>query len=115
MKTIALLAFAVLPFFVLAQVPDSAAIRQVDSPLEISRALTGQGDFDKALEVNATAEKLALEKLGQRLRTAETCRYKGSSLETLTSTSGFTFLPRRVIIFVWFQRKPLDLMVSAGL
>jgi len=49
-----------------AQVADSASVaREVDSLVQVARALTGQGDFDKALEVNAVAEKLALEKLGR--------------------------------------------------
>ncbi len=48
------------------QVVDTAAVvREVDSLIQISRALTGKRDFDKALEVNAAAEKLALEKLGK--------------------------------------------------
>ena len=45
---------------------DSMAIaKQVDSLIQISRTLTDKKDFDKALEVNAAAEKLALEKLGR--------------------------------------------------
>ena len=64
MKTIALFAFLLLPFFALAQTPDSTVIKQVDSLIQASRTLTGEGDFDKALEVIAAAEKIALEKLG---------------------------------------------------
>ncbi|MCF8247126.1 MAG: tetratricopeptide repeat protein [Saprospiraceae bacterium] len=65
MKTFTLLSLSLLPLFSLAQTPDSTVIKQVDSLIQISRTLTGQGDFDKALEVNAAAEKLALEKLGR--------------------------------------------------
>ncbi len=46
-----------------AQTIDSA-IRQVDSLINISRDLTAKNDFSKALNVNAAAEKIALEKLG---------------------------------------------------
>ncbi len=37
----------------------------MDSLIQVSRALTAQNDFDKALEINAFAEKIALEKLGR--------------------------------------------------
>ncbi|MBV6442806.1 MAG: Photosystem I assembly protein Ycf3 [Saprospiraceae bacterium] len=70
MKTIV---FCLSVFFVLfwgdrveAQVADSAAVvREVDSLIQISRALTGKKDFDKALEVNVVAEKIALERFGK--------------------------------------------------
>jgi CHAT domain-containing protein len=48
---------------VAAQTIDSVAIKQVDSLIKVSRALTEKNDFDKAFEVNAVAEKIALEKL----------------------------------------------------
>jgi len=61
------------PVLVAAQVADTASVaRQVDSLIQVSRALTGQRDFDKALEVNAVAERLAREKLGR-----ETAAYGG--------------------------------------
>ncbi|MFZ1255928.1 MAG: tetratricopeptide repeat protein, partial [Saprospiraceae bacterium] len=50
--------------FLSAQKVDSIAIKQVDSLIKISRAFIEKRDFDKALEVNATAERLAIEKLG---------------------------------------------------
>ena len=54
------------PVWAGAQVADATAAAQVvDSLIQVSRKLSGQGDFDKALEVNAAAEKLALEKLGR--------------------------------------------------
>ncbi|MGB3084265.1 MAG: hypothetical protein WBB21_06080, partial [Saprospiraceae bacterium] len=43
-----------------AQTVDSMVIKQVDSLIKVSRTLTGQRNFDKALEVNAAAEKIAL-------------------------------------------------------
>ncbi len=69
----ALFALSLLPLFATAQTPDSTVIKQVDSLIQVSRALTGKRDIEKALEVNAAAEKLALEKLGR-----ETAAY-GSS------------------------------------
>ncbi len=57
----------IIPFIVAnasAQTIDSAVILQVDSLIRVSRDLVGKNDFSKALEVNAAAEKLALEKLG---------------------------------------------------
>ncbi|MBK6994835.1 MAG: hypothetical protein IPH31_07865 [Lewinellaceae bacterium] len=57
MKTTLLLpVFFLLPFFTIAQNADSTVIKQVDSLIQVSRAFTGQGDFDKALEINAAAE-----------------------------------------------------------
>ncbi|MBC7776124.1 MAG: CHAT domain-containing protein [Phycisphaerae bacterium] len=54
------------PVFAGAQVVDTTAVlRELDSLIQVSRTLTGQRDFDKALQVNAAAEKLALEKLGR--------------------------------------------------
>ncbi|MBK9018434.1 MAG: tetratricopeptide repeat protein [Saprospiraceae bacterium] len=51
-------------FLVAAQTVDSAAIRQVDSLIKISLDLTRKRDYEKSLEVNATAEKIALENWG---------------------------------------------------
>lgn len=51
-----------LHFGIYAQVSDSASVaRQVDSLIQVSRALTGKRDFEKALEVNEKAKKMALE------------------------------------------------------
>ncbi len=58
-----------------AQEADSKAIRQVDSLIQVSRSLTGQGDFDKALEVNAAAEKIALEKIGKESAANGICAF----------------------------------------
>jgi CHAT domain-containing protein len=56
--------FCLAPFWLMAQAMDSAAARQVDSMIRVSRGFIAKKDFDKALEVNAAAEKLALEKFG---------------------------------------------------
>lgn len=48
-----------------AQQVDSMAIKKVDSLILVSRDLTGRQEFAQALAVNATAEQLALEKLGR--------------------------------------------------
>ena len=67
MKTILISGFfCCCTFFTSAQNPDSlATAQQVDSLIQISRSLTAKNDFDKAMEVNAAAEKIALEKLGE--------------------------------------------------
>ncbi len=67
MKTILLVpVFFLLSFIVLAQDADSlSVVRQVDSLIQVSRTFTGQGDFEKALEINAAADKLALEEIGR--------------------------------------------------
>ncbi len=65
-KNLLLLAFALLAGRSFAQNLDSLWVaREVDSLIQVSRALTGQKDIDQALAVNAAAEKLALEKLGR--------------------------------------------------
>jgi len=57
-----------------AQVVDTAAaVGEVDSLIQVSRTLTGQGEFDKALEVNAFAEKITLEKIGRASAAYGTC------------------------------------------
>ena len=61
------------PVCLMAQTVDSVAIRQVDSLIRVSRALTAKKDFDQALNVNAAAEKIALEKMGQESAAYGTC------------------------------------------
>jgi CHAT domain-containing protein len=76
MKTTFLLpVFFLLPFFAIAQNADSTVIKQVDSLIQVSRALTDKRDFNKALEVNAAAETLALEKLGRESAGYGSCCY----------------------------------------
>ncbi|MCC6281908.1 MAG: CHAT domain-containing protein [Saprospiraceae bacterium] len=59
--------FALLLVFpVFGQVADIATVRlEVDSLIQVSRALTGSRDFEKAMEVHTVAEKLVLETFGQ--------------------------------------------------
>lgn len=59
--------------FVSAQSVDSIAMKQVDSLIQVSRGLTSKRNYDQALEVNATAEKIALEKLGRNSATYGNC------------------------------------------
>ncbi len=73
MKKMLFLVLWLLPYWLSAQVVDSVAIRQVDSLIKVSRALIGKRDFDKALEVNAAAEKIALEKLGRETAAYGSC------------------------------------------
>ncbi len=53
------------PFLFSQSLPDSLAILQVDSLIQVSREHTAKNDFDKALEVNTSAEKIALDHLGR--------------------------------------------------
>ncbi|MCC7028540.1 MAG: CHAT domain-containing protein [Saprospiraceae bacterium] len=70
--------FAITLTSVSGQTVDSIVIRQVDSLIQVSRTLTGKGDFEKALDVNSKAENLALEKLGkQSAAFASTCFNRG--------------------------------------
>ncbi|MFN8279079.1 MAG: CHAT domain-containing tetratricopeptide repeat protein [Saprospiraceae bacterium] len=48
-------------------------MKQVDSLIQVSRGLTSKRNYDQALEVNATAEKIALEKLGRNSATYGNC------------------------------------------
>jgi CHAT domain-containing protein len=53
-----------LPALLAAQPPDSTAIKQVDSLVQVSRAFTDQRSFDKALEAIVAAEAIVLKKIG---------------------------------------------------
>ena len=64
MRVVFLICFQLFCSILCAQLVDSTVIRQVDSLVQISRTLTGKGEYDQALEVNASAEKLALKHLG---------------------------------------------------
>ncbi|MBI5915103.1 MAG: CHAT domain-containing protein [Bacteroidetes bacterium] len=76
MKTFIFSFLVCVPFFVFGQVVDTVdVIRQVDSLNKVSRTLTGQRDYDKALEVNAAAENLALGKLGRESAAYGNCCY----------------------------------------
>jgi len=76
MKTTLLVpAFFLISFFANAQDVDSTVIKQVDSLIQVSRDLTGKGEYDTALEVNTAAEKIALEKLGRESAAYGSCCY----------------------------------------
>ena len=65
MKYILLSFLFLFPSFLFGQAIDSSAIRQVDSLIQVSREFTAKRDFAQALEVNAEAEQIALEKRGK--------------------------------------------------
>jgi len=64
-----------MPVFGFSQSPvDSAAVAgRVDSLIQASRALTGKKEYDKALEVNATGETLAIERFGRESAAYGSC------------------------------------------
>ncbi len=64
MKSIFLSLFFIGPALLTAQTPDSIAIKQVDSLVQISRTFTDQKKIDKALEAITAAETIAQEKIG---------------------------------------------------
>ncbi|MBK9717063.1 MAG: tetratricopeptide repeat protein [Saprospiraceae bacterium] len=64
MKYLCLSCLLWMPYLLSSQSIDSSAIKEIDSLIKVSRKLIGKNEFDKALEVNMIAEKLALEKLG---------------------------------------------------
>jgi CHAT domain-containing protein/tetratricopeptide (TPR) repeat protein len=66
-----------------AQTVDSVALRRVDSLIQVSRTLSSKREFDKALEVNATAEKLALEKLGKESAAYGNCAFNRGRVNAL--------------------------------
>ena len=66
MRTALVFGFSFFVALVFGQNADSlAAAAQVDSLIKISRDFTAKGAFDEAFEVNAAAEKIALEKFGR--------------------------------------------------
>ncbi|HOY19014.1 MAG TPA: tetratricopeptide repeat protein [Haliscomenobacter sp.] len=66
-----------------AQTVDSVALRRVDSLIQVSRTLSSKREFDKALEVNAAAEKLALEKLGKESAAYGNCAFNRGRVNAL--------------------------------
>jgi CHAT domain-containing protein len=66
---------AILTISASAQMVDSIALKQVDSLILESRALTAKGDFDQAMEVNALAEKIALETYGHQSAAYGSCAF----------------------------------------
>jgi len=83
MKGFPMVLCCLFPALLAAQTPDSTAIKQVDSLVQVSRALTNQGAFDNALEVIAVAEAIALEKLGRESASyGKTCHNHGRVLQS---------------------------------
>ncbi|MCF8245261.1 MAG: CHAT domain-containing protein [Saprospiraceae bacterium] len=80
MKTWLFPLLLIAPLWVVAQTPDSTVMKQLDSLIQVSQTLAGQQDFDKALEVNAAAEKLALEKLGRESAAYGNCCFNHGQL-----------------------------------
>ncbi len=56
-----------------AQSVDSISIKKVDSLIKVSYNLAKKREFDKAMQVNYTAEKLALEKFGKESERYSNC------------------------------------------
>ncbi len=66
MKTILIHILLLIPYFLWTQTVETTAVeKEVDSLIAISDSLIALGDMYKATEMVATAEKLALEKLGE--------------------------------------------------
>ena len=69
-----------------AQVVDTAAVvREIDSLIQVSRGLTAKRAFDQALEVNATAEKRALETLGKESAMYGRCCFNRGRVQYLAA------------------------------
>lgn len=83
MRNSLLLAFCLITGWLRAQTVDSVALRRVDSLIQVSRTLSSKREFDKALEVNAAAEKLALEKLGKESAAYGNCAFNRGRVNAL--------------------------------
>ena len=77
------LALCLITGWLSAQTVDSVALRRVDSLIQVSRTLSSKREFDKALEVNAAAEKLALEKLGKESAAYGNCAFNRGRVNAL--------------------------------
>ncbi|MGB5025095.1 MAG: CHAT domain-containing tetratricopeptide repeat protein, partial [Saprospiraceae bacterium] len=75
MRYFILVLLAVSIYSLNAQSLDSVAIKQVDSLIKVSRNLTDKKDFENAIEVNAIAESLTIEKLGKETAAFGNCIY----------------------------------------
>jgi CHAT domain-containing protein len=65
--------FLLFAFSANGQTVDSFSIKQVDSLIQMCRALGRQNEFDKALDLIAQTEKICLEKLGRATVSYGTC------------------------------------------
>ena len=78
MKLFLVTAILLSTFCMNGQTIDSVSIKQVDSLIKVSKALISKQDYEKAQEINADAEKIALEKLGRySAEYAKSCFNKG--------------------------------------
>ncbi len=75
MRNFLCLALCLITGLLSAQTVDSVALRRVDSLVQISRKLTNERDYAKALELNTLAETLALEKLGRESAAYGSCAH----------------------------------------
>jgi CHAT domain-containing protein/tetratricopeptide (TPR) repeat protein len=73
MRNFLCLALCLITGLLSAQTLDSVALRRVDSLIQVSLTLTAKRDFEQALDVNAAAEKIALDKLGQQSAAYGSC------------------------------------------
>ncbi|WP_353482849.1 CHAT domain-containing tetratricopeptide repeat protein [Haliscomenobacter sp.] len=83
MRNFLCLALCLITGLLSAQTVDSVALRRVDSLIQVSRTLSNKREFDKALEVNAAAEKLALEKLGKESAAYGNCAFNRGRVNAL--------------------------------
>jgi CHAT domain-containing protein len=58
---------------IVAQQADSTVIKQVDSLINLSRSFTQKRDFERAIELNSTADKIVLENLGPESASYGSC------------------------------------------
>ena len=78
MKLFLIITVLLTSLYLNGQTIDSTAIKQVDSLINVSHELTDKRDFDKALEINAVAEKLSILKFSKESALyAKTCFNKG--------------------------------------
>ncbi|MCC6412057.1 MAG: CHAT domain-containing protein [Saprospiraceae bacterium] len=89
-----LLVLCLVPCFLTAQTVDSVALRQVDSLVQASKALTNKRDFTQAFEVNRQAETIALEKFGRESTAYASCCYNHgrNSINSRNTEDGMKWL-----------------------
>lgn len=68
-----LIAFCLMVFSAKSQVNDSLMIHRIDSMINDSKLLIRNNDFNKALEINVTAESLAIEHIGKETQIYGNC------------------------------------------
>lgn len=83
MKYLCLSCLLWMPYLLSSQSIDSSAIKEIDSLIQVSQKLISKNDFEKALEVNMIAEKLALENFGREsVSYGKACHNKGRILNS---------------------------------